>query len=137
MAHFHAVVWLDHREAHVFHLTKDDVESRKVRPTGPAHVIEHAKHLHHRSGTRTGNKAAVNRAFFDRIVEALDGAKEWLVCGPGAAKTEFVHYLHDRKKALAKRVMAIETADHPSDKQVIAHARKYFRKADRLLPQRG
>jgi hypothetical protein len=28
MPHFHAVVWLDHTEAHVMHFAKDEVEMR-------------------------------------------------------------------------------------------------------------
>jgi hypothetical protein len=29
----------------------------------------------------------------------------------------------------------VETVDHPSDGQLVAFARKYFKAADRMLPQ--
>ena len=44
MSHYHAVVWLDHSEAHVMHIAPDDVEKSIVRPAKP-----HA-HLHAKSG---------------------------------------------------------------------------------------
>ena len=33
---------------------------------------------------------------------------------------------------LKKKVVGVETIDHPSDGQLVAHARKYFNAADRM-----
>lgn len=90
MSHFHAVVWLDHVEAHVQHFTREDVE-------------------------------------------ALKGAEEILVVGPANAKTGFVKYLDTHAQDLRRKVVAVETVDHPTDGQVLAYARKHFRAIDRML----
>jgi hypothetical protein len=39
--HNHAVLWIDHHEARVFHFNADDVERLLIRPDNP-HV-----HIHH------------------------------------------------------------------------------------------
>ena len=39
MSHFHAVVWIDHSEAHVIHFSPDDVEQFVVRPNHPHHKV--------------------------------------------------------------------------------------------------
>jgi len=36
-----------------------------------------------------------------------------------------------------KRIVGVETVDHPSDRQLVAHARRYFKADDRMLPQKG
>ena len=52
MSHFHAVVWLDHSEAHVMHIAPDDVEKSVIHPSKP-----HQK-LHAKAGTvGAGRKA--------------------------------------------------------------------------------
>ncbi len=137
MTHYHAVVWLDHRVAHVQHLAAGDVESIALKATGPAHTMRRADHIHHKAGSAGGHRAHENTAFFDQIIAAMAGAKEWLVVGPSTAKDEFAAYVREHRKDLAGRIMAVEPADHPTDKQVAAHARHYFRKADRMRPQAG
>lgn len=79
MSHYHVVVWLDHRSAHVLHLGRDDVEALRVHPKGSAHLLEHAKHIHHRTGTRTGNHAPDNPIYFNDVVAALGDAHDWLI----------------------------------------------------------
>jgi hypothetical protein len=36
-----------------------------------------------------------------------------------------------------KIIVGVETVDHPSDGQLVAHARHYFKAEDRMLPQKG
>lgn len=36
-------------------------------------------------------------------------------------------YLHDHAPATAGKVVAIETGDHPTDAQLVAHVLKHFR----------
>ena len=33
-------------------------------------------------------------------------------------------------------IVAVETVDHPSDAQIVAYAKRYFKTADRMLPQK-
>jgi hypothetical protein len=66
------------------------------------------------------------------VAQALDGFSEVLVMGPSTAKLEFVKYAQEHDKALAPKIVGVETVDHPTDAQIVAHVRKYFRAADRM-----
>lgn len=138
MSHYHAVVWLDHREAHVLHLAREDAaEALHVHAKGSGHLLEHAKHIHHRAGTRTGNHAPDNPLYFDDVITALGSAHDWLIVGPGTAKQDFMRHLRERRSEMLARVVGVESADHPTDKQIAAHARRYFLGSDRMRPQLG
>jgi stalled ribosome rescue protein Dom34 len=137
MSHYHAVVWLDHRSAHVLHLGHDDVAALHVHAKGSGHMLEHAKHIHHRAGTRTGNHAPDNPTYFNDVVAALGDAHDWLIVGPGTAKQDFMRHLRDHRPELVERIVGIESADHPTDKQIVANARRYFLGSDRLRPPLG
>ena len=121
MSHFHAVVWLDHSEAHVMHISPDDVEKSIVHPSKPH------SHLHARAGTPGSGRAPDDQAYYHRVAEALTGAREILVIGPAQAKLQLLKHFHAHDGALAARVVGVETVDHPTDAQVVAYARKYFR----------
>ena len=127
MSHFHAVVWLDHSEAHVMHIAPDDVESTRVHTTQP-----HA-HLHAKSGHVGSGRQAVDKDYFHAIVHALEGAQEILVVGPAQAKLHLIKHIHSHDPAMSKKVVGVESVDHPSDAQVVAYARKYFLAKDQML----
>ena len=57
---------------------------------------------------------------------------EVLSAGPGNAKTAFETYIAARYVDLANRVVGIETLDHPTDAELLAHARNYFTAIDQL-----
>lgn len=127
MSHYHAVVWLDHSEAHVMHITPDDVEKSVVQPTNPH------KKLHSKSGTVGAGKATEDHAYYHAIVEALQGAQEILVVGPAQAKLQLVKHIQAHDQAMAAKVVGVETIDHPTDGQLVAYARKYFVAKDKML----
>ena len=64
----------------------------------------------------------------------LGEAKEFLVVGPSTAKTEFVTWLHGHSPALAGRLFGVEPLQHMSDGQIVAEARRFFKRADRIRP---
>jgi stalled ribosome rescue protein Dom34 len=129
MHHYHAVVWLDHREARIFFFDRHDVTEIDLATKSPDH------HLHHRKNSVSGKRAPEDQQFFHDIVAALKPAKEWLFMGPGSAKLELVKHIHKHDGALGDHIIGVETADHPTDNQIIAHARAYFKAADRMRPQ--
>ncbi|TCV82900.1 translational machinery protein [Sulfurirhabdus autotrophica] len=128
MSHFHAVVWIDHAEAHVMHISPDDVEKSVVQPANPH------KHLHNKRGAVGVGHAPEDQHYYHEVVEALRGAKEVLIVGPANAKLNLIKHIHAHDPAMAENVVGVETVDHPSDAQVVAYARKYFDAADRMLP---
>ncbi len=116
----HVAVWLDHHEAKLFHVTPESFEE------------EHLKAPHSSLRHREKSHPAEMKHFFDDIAHALESAEEILVVGPGSAKLELVKYFHEHKKGLVPKVVGVETADHPHDRQIVAHARAYFDKIDRM-----
>ena len=80
---YHAVVWIDHREARVFHFDRVSVDKRVVHPEHPSHQV------HHRGNTNGGHGGA-DPEFLASVVKALGASEAILLTGPGAAKTELV-----------------------------------------------
>ena len=128
MPHYHAVVWIDHREAHVMHISPDDIEVSIVHPSKPH------QHLHNKRGAVGTGRAPEDQNFYHEVVEALKGAQEILIIGPASAKLDLVKHIHSHDQQMVDKVVGVETVDHPSDTQVVAYARKYFIAADRMRP---
>lgn len=102
--------------------------------TVDADVIRPRQHLHrHPVQTADRQHPADEQHFYHAVAQALDGAREVLVVGPGKAKLEFIKHVHKRDHALEPKIIGVETVDHPTDGQLVAFARRYFRAADRML----
>lgn len=129
--HYHAVVWLDHREARIYRFNIETAEKTVLHPDIPTHRV------HHKSGSIGAGRAPEDAHYFHAVAEAIGAVQEVLLTGPSKTKTHFVHYLYDKEKAKAKRIVGVESVDHPSDGQLLAHARAYFKTFDRTRPQRG
>lgn len=127
--HFHAVVWMDHRDAHIYEFNPEDVQKFSVHS-------HKAKHLHHKAGVLGSGHAAEDTQYFQDIAHVLEGPQEVLVTGPGGAKTQFVKWAVKHAHAVSDKVKGVETSDHPTDGQIVAHARAYFGAFDRTQPQR-
>jgi stalled ribosome rescue protein Dom34 len=130
MSHVHAVVWLDHREAKVVDFSIDDKHVVNVHHKG-GH-----RQVHHRAGTNGSGHAADDGHFFDAIVTALGDAREVLVTGPGNAKVGFREHVGKRHAAVAGRIVGVETLDHPTEGELLAYARRYFKRVDNMLGDR-
>jgi hypothetical protein len=127
--HYHAVIWIDHREARVFHFNPTDVETLVLHPDNPT------KHIHHKANSIGSGHASTSPDYLRAVAESVGDAGAVLITGPANAKTELVEYirLHDPK--LTKAIAGVETVDHPSDAQLVAYARKYLTATDRMLPE--
>ena len=124
MTHYHACVWLDHREAKIFAVSAKDAEGTVMHDThAPKHLHRRADHVHL-------GKAKPDHAFFDAIAKDLHDFKAILIAGPGQARTELAGYLNDHYPLLAKNIWGIEAMDHPTEPQIVAAARKFFRAED-------
>jgi hypothetical protein len=119
--HYHAFVWIDHRLAKVFHFNADVHEVELVHSSHPD------QHLHHRANSGDSGHAPV-----ERVVHAVEGAGAVLIAGPGGAKTELHSYIKHRHPRMTEKISAVETLDHPSDGQLLAHARRFFHADDRM-----
>lgn len=123
---FHAAVWLDHSEARIFHIAKDGFDETVL------HTEKPHRHLHRKSGPGavSGRRGMIEPGFYDDIARTLGDSQEILVLGPSTAKLELIQHMHKHHDKLAERVIGVETVDHPTDRQIVAYARKYFDAAD-------
>ena len=117
MSTFHAVVWMDHREAHVVMFDREHAQTQRIRSRS------HHKHQ---------GKAEDVAPFFGSIAEALAQTREVLLAGPGLARNQFRDWCQTHCPALAQVVVDSVAADHPSDAQLVAMARQYFKKFDAM-----
>lgn len=122
----HVVIWIDHKEAHVIHFTPDASESELIK-THSTHP-----HLHVKSGIPGAGHAAESAPYFAEVANAIKESLEILIVGPGFEKLELMKYLLKHQPQVGEKVLSVETIDHPTDHQLLAYARKYFVRADRL-----
>jgi len=123
----HAVIWIDHKEAHVMFLSEDASEAEIIKSKST-----HA-HLHHKANEIGSRKVALDSKYLHSVIQAVKESKEILILGPGSAKLELIKHAHKHDAQIAEKIVGVETVDHPTDKEILAHARKFFYKADQLL----
>jgi len=119
-----AAVWLDHQEARIFHVDLDGFDEQTLR--APVHRM----HRHPKGPAEAHAHPDDERRFFDEIAGALASADEILVLGPSTAKTLFLKHVQEHARALASKVVGVETSDHPTDAQIVAHVKSHFRIPD-------
>lgn len=116
-----AAVWLDHHEARIFHVDLDGFDERTLR--APVHHF----HRHPRGPSERHPHPDDEHRFFADLATALASADEILMLGPSTAKSEFLHYVQRHARGLSSKVQEVETVDHPTDAQIVAHVRSHFR----------
>lgn len=126
MPFHHSVVWLDHQKATVWQFTSTEAEHKVV------HAHGHNK-VHNRKTTHGGHAHGADPKFFEEVAAALNGTHEILIIGPGDAKQQFAAHLKAKHAALGKGIVSVETADHPTDPEVLAYARRHFKALDRMF----
>jgi stalled ribosome rescue protein Dom34 len=112
------MVWIDHREARVFHFNAEQDSEVVVN----SHVS--VQRLHHQADHPAGD--AVDTEFFHRIVGALTHTGGTLVTGPGGAKYALAKYMNQHRPDLAAKV-SDQTLAHPGDAEVLALARDFYK----------
>src|ERR1700676_1255672 len=126
--HYHAVIWIDHREPRVSHFNAEDVERLVLHPDHPT------RHIHHKANSIGSRHASADHDHLHAVAESVADAGAVLITGPANAKTELVEHVRVHDPQLTKLIVGVETVDPPSDPQLVAHAKKYFMAADRMRP---
>ena len=124
MHSFHVVVWLDHTEAHVIHFNRDESQTDIIKSGTKPHL--------HVKARGDGGNAAEDRDYLDQVVAAVKDAQAILIVGPGSEKTVLYKHMLKSHPQVADRVASVQSADHPTDGQLLALARKYFVASDRM-----
>ena len=123
----HVVIWIDHKEAHIMFLSEAASEAEIIRSKS-THT-----HLHHKANEIGSGRVALDSKYLHSVIQAVKESKEILILGPGSAKLELIKHAHKHDVQIAEKIVGVETVDHPSDKEILAHARKFFYKADQML----
>jgi hypothetical protein len=130
-----AGLWIDHRKAVIALLTEDGEETLEI----PSHVDKQPGRL---AGVRSTAPYESQKLqaddrlqreftghlnhFYDEVIATVRDAESVLLFGPGEAKGELKKRLeHDK---LGGHIIAVETADKMTDRQIAAKVREYFHK---------
>lgn len=127
--HYHALVWIDHHQAKVFQFDAVSADHAVIHGTHPH------EHIHHKANAGDSGHAAVDHGFLERVSQAILGSGAILITGPGNAKQELASHIARAHPQLAKAISAIQTSDHPTDGELLAAGRKFFRADDRMHSQ--
>jgi stalled ribosome rescue protein Dom34 len=119
--HFHAVVWLDHLQARIFHLGLSGTEEIILHPQMPT------RHIHHKANSIGSGHVHESAEFLGQILDAVSDAGEILILGPSVTKIELAKYISEQNPTVGGRIVAVEPADHPTDGEIVAYAKRYFR----------
>jgi stalled ribosome rescue protein Dom34 len=119
MTTLHAVVRIDHQSAEVLQFDAEHVQAQKIKA-----------HTHHTP--QHGSAVRTEHEFYGHVADALAGIEEVLVVGPGMAHTAFKTYCDKHRPEAARHIVGSESVDHPTEAQLIALARKYFLRHDRM-----
>ncbi|MEO7271795.1 MAG: translational machinery protein [Vicinamibacterales bacterium] len=122
----HAVIWIDHQEARVFHLHPDTVDATTV--LAPRHHV----HRHPKGRGEPRPHPDDDARFFREVAHTLAGVDALLIVGPLSAKLEFFRYLNEHERLLESKVVGVESADHPTDGEIVARAKHCFAASDRM-----
>ena len=106
------VIWMDHCRAECFALHPDGAfeHTNVVRHDPDHHTHNHRDEKH------------PPERFFKELARTLHGAGHLLLVGPGLAKDHFKTWLTRHDAQVGKRVIGIETVDHPTAPQIRAMA---------------
>lgn len=119
MALVHAVVRLDHHSA--------DIIRFNASLTRQAHLAAHRHDTpQHKSGVRDLHD------YFSEVCDALAGLDAILITGNRTSLSDFRHYVEKHRPNLIDAIIAYETIDQPTDSQLVARARDYFDKYERM-----
>ena len=125
--HYHAAVWIDGHEARVFRFNAEEAQKRVFHP--------HHSDKERRREKQSGHESPDDAHFLESVTDAIADAGAILISGPGLEKTALLKHIERKHPALMSAIEAIERADHPTDNEVVAHARKVLKAEDRMKPQ--
>jgi len=126
-------LWIDHREAIIVILTDGGEEIKHITSNNGKHVrysgSSHSKTpegLKEVTSEDQRDRKFGNRLnkFYDEIIASIRGADSIQIFGPGEAKGELEKRIEH--EGLKTRILAIETVDKMTDRQISAKVREHF-----------
>ena len=125
--HYHAVVWIDHKQARVFHFNVEEADRTVVKD----HIV---RDIHSREPL-SGQRIEENKPFFEDVAKTIADAGAILIVGPAQEKNLFAKFLAEKHRSIRAHVEGVEKADHPTDGELLDFARRYVKAADHMRAQ--
>jgi hypothetical protein len=122
-----AGLWIDHRKAVIVIVTESGEEIKEIT----SNMEKHVRFTGGR-GSEDGSSEDVRdrqfgnhlNSFYDAVVAVLRDADTLQIFGPGEAKGELEKRLKD--KGFKGHILAVETMDKMTDRQISANVREHF-----------
>ena len=125
----HAVIWIDQKEARIFEVDADKVERSIVDSPGP-HIHRHANEV----DLRVRNHPDDEHRYFRDVARTLRATVRFCLSVPPRPSSISSDTCIEHDRPLEAKIVGIESADHPTDAQLVAHLRSYFHEPS---PRRG
>jgi hypothetical protein len=122
-----AGLWIDHRKAVIVLVTDENEEIKEINSNMEKHV-----RFTQGDSSEDGSTEDVRdrqfgnhlNSFYDQVIAVIRYAESIQIFGPGEAKGELEKRLE--RAGLKEHVLAIETVDKMTDKQISAKVRERF-----------
>jgi hypothetical protein len=120
-------LWIDHRKAIIAVITDDGEEIKKIASNMEKHI-----RFTNGNGSEQGSSEDVRdrqfgnhlNTYYDQVIAEIRGAESIQIFGPGEAKGELAKRLEH--EGLKERVIAVETVDKMTDRQIAAKVRAHL-----------
>jgi hypothetical protein len=116
-------LWIDHRKAVIVKIKDKEEEVKEIT----SHMEKHVRFRDNASEVSAGEDVRDRKfgnhlnAFYDKVIDVIRDADSIQIFGPGEAKGELEKRIeHEGLKA---RILAIETVDKMTDRQIAAKVR--------------
>ncbi|MBC7386933.1 MAG: eRF1 domain 2 [Cryobacterium sp.] len=111
------ILFIDSDHAKIFKLNADKIDTHAMKKHDAQHQVGGG-----------GKEDEQEKHFFHDVAKELAGTTELLVVGPGLAKIRFKTHLETHHhQDLCKAVVGMEAIDHPTDPQIMAVGKKFFK----------
>ena len=120
-------LWIDHRQAIVVIVTDEGEEIRRITSNMEGHTrfAGRSSQDRAREDTRDRQFAGHLRRYYDDVIAHIGDAESIQIFGPGEAKVELRQRIENG--ALKGRIVATETVDKMTDRQIAARVRQRLR----------
>ena len=126
-------LWIDHREAVMVFISpqgevtkeiRSDAEKHSGRIDGVRSKTSYEAQQVPADDRRQSSFTGHLNSYYDEIIACIREAESILIFGPGEAKDELKKRIE--KYQPSKRIVAVETVDKMTERQIAAKVRKYF-----------
>jgi molybdopterin converting factor small subunit len=121
-------LWIDHRKAVVVIVSKEGEEVKEITSHMEKHVRFSDAAAEGGQGEDVRDRQFTNHlnSYYDSVIAVIRDGDSIQIFGPGEAKVELEKRLEH--EGIKKHILAIETVDKMTDRQIAAKVREHLRR---------